>query len=122
MFHPHRCIHTYVHQHRMGALVEFGLTTDFAARTDEFAGFAHEVALQVVAMAPADVVALLAQPSVKHADTTIGELAAALSAQLGEPVAVTRFVRWSVEDELTRQDESEPPQPSAPAAQLHAAG
>ncbi|BAV98472.1 hypothetical protein [Lysobacter enzymogenes] len=121
MFHPHRCIHTYVHQHRIGALVEFGLSTDFAARTDEFAEFAREVSLQVAAMAPVDVAALLAQPSIKRADATIGELLAVLSAQLGEPVAVTRFVRWSVEDAPVRQEEPDPSHPTASAATLRAA-
>jgi elongation factor Ts len=40
MGHPfHRFIHSYVHQGRIGVLVEFGLEADFATRTQSSCGW-----------------------------------------------------------------------------------
>lgn len=45
-------IDSYVHSGRIGVLVEVNCETDFVARLDGFKAFAHEIALQVAAMAP----------------------------------------------------------------------
>lgn len=45
-------IDSYVHSGRIGVIVEVNCETDFVARTDGFKSFAHEIALQVAAMAP----------------------------------------------------------------------
>ncbi len=45
-------IDSYVHDGRIGVLVEVNCETDFVARTDQFKELAHEVALQVAAMNP----------------------------------------------------------------------
>lgn len=45
-------IDSYVHSGRIGVLVEVNCETDFVARTDGFKEFAHEIALQIAAMAP----------------------------------------------------------------------
>ncbi len=45
-------IDSYVHSGRIGVLVEVNCETDFVARLDTFKTFAHEIALQVAAMAP----------------------------------------------------------------------
>lgn len=46
-------IEAYVHPgSRVGVLVEVNCETDFVARTEEFKQFAHDVALQIAAMAP----------------------------------------------------------------------
>lgn len=45
-------IESYVHGGRIGVLVEVNCETDFVARTDGFKEFAHEIALQIAAMAP----------------------------------------------------------------------
>lgn len=44
---------SYVHPNgKVGVLIELLCETDFVARTDEFKGFAHDVALQIAAMNP----------------------------------------------------------------------
>lgn len=43
---------SYVHNDRIGVLVELNCETDFVARTEDFKSLAHEVALQVAAMRP----------------------------------------------------------------------
>ena len=47
-------VEAYIHTGgRVGALVELGCETDFVARTTEFKDLAHNIAMQVAAMAPA---------------------------------------------------------------------
>lgn len=45
-------IESYVHNSRIGVLVELNCETDFVARTPEFKELAHEIALQVAGMNP----------------------------------------------------------------------
>lgn len=42
----------YVHNGRIGAIVEVNCETDFVARTDNFKAFVHNIALQVASMNP----------------------------------------------------------------------
>ena len=45
-------IESYVHSGRIGVIVEVNCETDFVARLPEFKEFAHQIAMQIVAMAP----------------------------------------------------------------------
>ena len=45
-------IESYIHNNRIGVLVELNCETDFVARTEEFKVLAHEIALQVAGMSP----------------------------------------------------------------------
>ena len=45
-------IDSYVHDGRIGVLVELNCETEFVAKLDEFKKLAHEIAMQVAAMAP----------------------------------------------------------------------
>lgn len=45
-------IDSYIHDDRIGVLVELNCETDFVARTEEFKTLAHEIALQVAGMNP----------------------------------------------------------------------
>lgn len=42
----------YIHNGRIGVLVEVNCETEFVARTDNFKSFVHEIALQVASMSP----------------------------------------------------------------------
>ena len=42
----------YIHDGRIGVLVEVNCETDFVARTDGFKEFAHNISLQVASMSP----------------------------------------------------------------------
>ena len=106
-------VETYVHHDgKLAVLVEVNCETDFVARTTDFVQFCKDAAIQVAAMNPAYVrpedapagadaeavkaSALLAQPFVKDAGTTVGELLNALVAKTGEKVIVRRFARFAV--------------------------
>lgn len=45
-------VDSYVHSGRIGVVVEVNCETDFVARLDEFKEFAHQMAMQIAAMAP----------------------------------------------------------------------
>ncbi len=45
-------IHSYIHNDRVGVLVEVNTETDFVARNDEFREFVHDLALHIAAMRP----------------------------------------------------------------------
>ena len=105
-------VEAYIHAGgRLGALVELGCETDFVARTPEFKELAHNIAMQVVAMAPdyldeADMeegdtrpvaqVSLLQQPFIKDNSRAVGEMVQELAAKVGENVRVLRFTRLAL--------------------------
>src|SRR6202790_3985272 len=71
-------------------LVEVNCETDFVARSDEFQGFARDVAVAALKAAPSSLEALLA---LTHGGSTLDERRRALIAKIGENIAVRRFVR-----------------------------
>lgn len=89
-------IDAYVHQDRVGALVQLNCETDFVARSDEFRRLAHEVAMQVVAMDPQSVEELLSSPYIRDEKATIDDLVKQAIAQLGENIKVVRFSRFEL--------------------------
>jgi len=105
-------IEAYIHTGgRVGALVELACETDFVARVPEFKQLAHEIAMQVAAMAPvyldqgdmesgegrpAAQVCLLQQPFIKDNSRAVGEVVHELAAKVGENVRVVRFARLAL--------------------------
>ncbi|OGE10332.1 translation elongation factor Ts [Candidatus Curtissbacteria bacterium RIFCSPLOWO2_01_FULL_42_26] len=90
-------VETYVHSGgRVGSMVEVNCETDFVARTDEFKNLAHEVAMQVAAMDPADVEELLKQDYIREVGKTIDQLIKETIAKVGENIMVKRFVRYEL--------------------------
>jgi len=117
----------YIHgQGRIGSLIEINCETDFVARTADFQALAHDVAMQVAALAPRYVsvdqipeadyaqlesdfgdrdaaikaVVLLEQTFIKDAKKTIGELIKESIGKLGENIVVRRFSRFELGEEL----------------------
>lgn len=89
-------IETYVHNNKIGVMVEVNCETDFVARNPEFRHFAHEVALQIASMRPATVEELLAQPFIKSPAQTMSDLLTALVQKIGEKIVIERFVRYEL--------------------------
>ncbi len=105
-------IESYIHSGgRIGALVELNCETDFVARTDNFKGLAHDVAMQVAAMAPLYVdvadapegesndpqqTCLMQQPFIKDPTLSVRDLVNQAVGTLGENVRVGRFTRFSL--------------------------
>ena len=89
-------IESYVHQGKVGAIVEVLCETDFVARTDEFKTLAHEIAMQVASMNPKDASDLLKQEYIRDSSKTIADLIKETIAKLGENITVGRFSRFEL--------------------------
>jgi len=89
-------VETYVHQGRVGSMLELLCETDFVARTDEFKTLAHEVAMQIASMNPKDVKALEKQEYIRDGSKTIADLLKETIAKLGENITIGRFERFEL--------------------------
>jgi len=104
-------IETYIHSGgRIAAMVEVNCETDFVARTEDFEGLAHDIAMQVAAMSPSfvsksdnsdqeelpDEAYLLNQPFIKDPSKNIQDVINEAVGKLGENIRVRRFQRFSL--------------------------
>lgn len=108
-------IESYIHSgNRLGAIVELNCETDFVARTEEFHALAHDLAMQVAAMAPRCLTpedlpdddtlkpeqdCLLQQPFIKDPGRTVQDLINEVRGRTGENIQVRRFVRYALGQE-----------------------
>ena len=90
-------VDTYIHAGgRVGVMVEVNCETDFVAKTDEFKTLVREIAMQVAAMNPKEVKALLKQEYIRDSGKTIDQLVKEVIAKVGENVIVKRFIRFEL--------------------------
>jgi len=90
-------VETYIHSGgKVGAMVEVNCETDFVAKTDEFKNLAHEVAMQIAAMDPADVEELSKQEYIRDSSKTIDDLIKEIIAKVGENIVIRRFIRFEL--------------------------
>ena len=116
MPHAHRTIESYVHNGRIGVLMELALETDFTARVPEFKQLARDLAIQIAAAPVTTVEELLAQTYVKDETLTVDQLIDDASRRLGERIVITRFVRWDTE--AKHSPSPEPPRAPAVAVRV----
>src|SRR4051812_13090016 len=89
-------IGSYVHDGRIGVLVEVNCETDFVAKTDEFKALVKDLSLHIAASDPKDVAGLLEQEFVKDPSKTVGAVVKEANAKLGENIVVRRFKRMAI--------------------------
>ncbi|MDI6820623.1 MAG: translation elongation factor Ts [Patescibacteria group bacterium] len=89
-------IESYVHNDRVGVLLELKCETDFVQRSEPFRNLAHELAMQIAAMNPVDVEALHAQPYIKDDSITVEEFVKRTVAKVGENIVISRFCRYEL--------------------------
>ncbi|MEK7574362.1 MAG: translation elongation factor Ts [Patescibacteria group bacterium] len=89
-------LEAYIHNNRVGVLLELRCETDFVARSEVFKELAHNLVMQIAALDPADTESLLAQPYIKDESITIDALAKDAIARLGENIRVERFCRYEI--------------------------
>ncbi len=87
---------TYVHNNRVGVLMEIRTETDFAIKSDPFQTLAHELAMQIAAMGPEDIDELLEQPFIKDESQTVQDIVKEAIAEVGENINIERFARYEV--------------------------
>jgi elongation factor Ts len=89
-------IGSYVHDGRIGVLVEVNCETDFVAKTDEFKELVKDLTLHIAASDPAGEKELLGQEFVKDSSKTVGDIVKEANAKLGENIVVRRFSRLAL--------------------------
>lgn len=89
-------VEAYVHDNRVGVIVEVRSETDFVANSDPFRELAHNIALQLTAMPAETVEELLEQPYIRNESQTIRDLIAEVVAQVGENIQVAGFSRREI--------------------------
>jgi len=89
-------VHSYVHNDRIGVLVDLRAETDFVVRSEPFRELAHELAMHIAAAAPKDVAELLAQPYIRDESKTVKDMVNEVIAKVGENVSVNQFFRVEV--------------------------
>jgi elongation factor Ts len=89
-------VHSYVHNERIGVLLDLRAETDFVVRSEPFKKLAHELVMQIAAVPAKDVAELLAQPYIKDESKTVKDLVNDVIAKVGENVSVNQFYRVEV--------------------------
>lgn len=87
-------LEAYIHNGRVGVLLELRSETDFVSRSEPIKELAHNLALHISAMAPETVEELLKQPYVKDESKTVEEVIKGNIAKVGENLKVERFARF----------------------------
>lgn len=89
-------LHAYIHNNRVGVLLEVRCETDFVARSEPFKEMVHNFALHIAAMGSVDVPSLLKEPFIKDESITIEETLKGVIAQTGENMKIERFCRFEL--------------------------
>jgi len=109
-------IESYVHAGgRIGVVIEVNCETDFVARTEAFKELAHNLAMQVAALAPMCInqedvpddmnidpqtASLLTQPYIRDTTLTVQDVINETIAKTGENIRVRRFTRFELGEEI----------------------
>lgn len=89
-------LESYIHNGRVGVILELRCETDFVARTEDFKNLAHDLAMHIAAMNPENIEALLTQPFVKDPSKTINDVVKQVIGKIGENMVVERFMRYEL--------------------------
>ncbi len=89
-------LESYIHNNRVGVLLELRCETDFVARSDDFKNLAHNLVMHIAALNPKDIEALLEQPFVKDESQTVDQLVKSVAAKTGENTQIERFCRYEI--------------------------
>jgi elongation factor Ts len=87
---------SYIHNDRIGVLLEIRCETDFVARLDDFKDLGRNVAMHVAAMDPQNMEELMEGPFIKDQGTTIENLVKGVIAKVGENIQVEKFCRYAL--------------------------
>ncbi len=88
-------VKAYVHNDRIGVIVELRAETDFVVRSEPFQELAREIAMQISATAPENIEALLKQPYIRDESKTVEQIVGEVIAKVGENIRIANFARLS---------------------------
>ena len=87
---------SYVHNERIGVLLDIRAETDFVVRSEPFRELAHELVMQIAAVAAETTADLLEQPYIKDESRKVGDLIKDVIAKVGENVRINKFCRMAL--------------------------
>ena len=104
-------IHSYIHDARIGVLLEVNCETEFVAKNADFLDLVKDLALQITATDPLYIKpeniseespqalerCLWNQDFIKDQQISVGEMVETRMARLGEKIVLSRFVRFSLD-------------------------
>jgi elongation factor Ts len=90
-------IESYVHDGRIGVLVEFKFEDSLLVGVDDFRTFTHDLAMHIAATNPKSLEDLLQQCFVKDPDISVEKVIQQHIMKFGENIEVSRFTRWDTE-------------------------
>ena len=86
-------LESYIHNERVGVLLELRCETDFVARSEPFRELAHAIAMQIAAMGGDTPDEVLAQEYIRDSSRTVGDLMKDVIARTGENITLGEFHR-----------------------------
>jgi translation elongation factor EF-Ts len=93
----YRFIQCYSRQGRIAVLVEFGHEKTHTAESSEFTELSRSIAMHIAVLSPQSTPGLLRQRYDRNPSLTVEAALAAVAAQVGDRIIVTRFVRWDTQ-------------------------
>jgi len=92
-------IETYTHAGKIGVMLELACESDFVAKNDDFKKLAHNLAMQIASMNPADTTELLTQDYILDSSMKVEEYINSLIGKIRENIQVKRFARFELGEE-----------------------
>lgn len=89
-------LESYIHNNRVGVLLELRCETDFVVRSELFRELAHNLAMHIAAMNPENLDTLLKQPYVRDEKMSVDALIKGVIAKTGENIQVSKFCRYEL--------------------------
>lgn len=89
-------LESYVHNSRVGVLLDLRCETDFVARSEPFRTLAHELAMQIAAMNPENPESLAKQEYVRDTSMTVDAYIKGIISKVGENIRIERFCRYEL--------------------------
>lgn len=86
----------YIHNNRIGVLLDVRAETDFVVRSEPFQQLAQELVMQIAAVDAESVEDLLKQAYIRDESKTVDTLVKEVIAKVGENVRVSRFARFAL--------------------------
>jgi len=89
-------LESYIHNERVGVLLELRCETDFVARSKDFRELARNLVMQIAAMEPDNVEDLMKQMYIKDETLMVENLVKQAIAKLGENIKIEKFCRYEL--------------------------
>ncbi len=89
-------LEAYIHNGRIGVLLELRCETDFVARSEPMKTLSKDLVLQIASMAPKNVEELETQPFIKNDSMKVKDVVTQVIAQLGENIKISQFSRFQI--------------------------